>query len=184
MHPARCQLKRHGAQDGDPVGDGELHPARLAGEEVGILPHLLQRRVAVLPPQLHSQDRRQLELGQKGHQPPQAHVPAEALRDLLGLAGGDAFERGQALRLPLQNVQGLRPEPLHNPPRGGGPHPLADAGGEIAEDLLLVLRQAPLQLHRPELFPVLGVSTFGGKFPISSRIARHLCNKINNNQKL
>ena len=112
---------------GDPVGDGELHPARLAGEEVGILPHLLQRRVAVLPPQLHSQDRRQLVLGQKGHQPPQAHVPAEALRDLLGLAGGDAFERGQALRLPLQNVQGLRPEPLHNPPRGGGAHPLADA---------------------------------------------------------
>ena len=150
-------VRRHAHAHGHLVRDGEGHAAGLAGEEVGVLPHLLQRRVAVLPPQLHRQNGRQLVLGQKGHQPPQSHVLAVVFGDLLGLAGGDALQGGEPLRLPLQDVQCLRPEPLHDPPGGGRAHAFADAGGQIAEDLLLILRQAPLQLHHPDLLPMLGV---------------------------
>ena len=142
---------------GDAVGESKLHTAAVAAEEVRVFLHHLQRRVAVLLAQLHGQDRRQLIAGQELHEPPQPHVPAEAPGDLLGLFGGDALDESQPLRLPLQNVQGVPAKALHDPLGGGGTHALADAGGEVVEDLLLVLRQKTLQLHRPQLLPVLGM---------------------------
>ena len=140
FHPAAAvggQPQAHG----DLVRGGEGHAPAVAGQQVGVLAHHLQRLAAVQPPQVHGQHRRQLVLGQKGHQPPQPHMLAESLGDLPGLFGGDALDGVQPLRLPLQDVQGLRPEPVHNALGGGGAHAFTDAGGEVAENLLFVLRQ-------------------------------------------
>ena len=152
---AAVRLKAHA--HGNPVRHGEGHAAVVGGKEIGVLPELFQGRVPILPPQAHSQHRRQLVPGQEGHQPPEAHVLAEALGDFLGPPGGDALEGGQPLRGGLQDVEGLQAEALHDIPGRGGAHALQHAGGQIAENLLLVLRQAPLHLRRPELLPVLGM---------------------------
>ena len=150
-------VRVHAQLQGDLVRDGELHTAGVAGEQVRVLLHLFQCGIAVLAAQLHGQHRRQLIPGQKGHQPPQAHVTTEALRNLLGLFGGDALDGGQPLRLPLQNVQRFGAEAVHNALRRGGAHALAHAGGQVAGDLRLLLRQAPLQLRGPQLGTVLGM---------------------------
>ena len=149
-------LKAHA--HGDPVRHGEGHAAFVARQQIGVLPELFQRRAPVLPPQAHGQHRGQLIPGQEGHQPPQAHVLPEGLADLLGPPGGDALEGGQPFRGGLQHVESLQAEAVHHVPGRGGAHALQNAGGKVAEHLRLVLRQSPLHLRRPELFPVLGVA--------------------------
>ena len=152
---AAVRFKAH--PHGDFIRHGEGHAAVVSGQEVGVLPELFQRRVPILPPQAHGQHRRQLVPGQEGHQPPQAHMLAKALGNLLGPPGGDALQGGQPLRGGLQNIEGLQAEAFHDTPGRGGAHALQNAGGEVTEYLLLVLREAPLHLRRPELLSVLGV---------------------------
>ena len=139
---AAVRLKTHA--HGDFVRHGEGHAALVPGQEIGVLPELFQGGVPVLTPQAHGQHRRQLVPGQKGHQPPEAHVLPEPLGNLLGPLGGDALECGQPLRGGFQNVKGFQPEAVHDIPGRGRAHALQNAGGEIADHLLLVLWQAPL----------------------------------------
>ena len=152
---AAVRLKAHA--HGDFVRHGEGHAAAVGGEKIRVLPELFQGRVSILPPQAHGQHRRQLVPGQEGHQPPEPHMLPEALRDFLSPPGGDALEAGQPLRGGFQNLKGFQAEPVHELAGRGGAHAFQDAGGQVAEDLLLVLRQPPLQLRRPKLLPVLRV---------------------------
>ena len=86
-------VQRKSHAHGDLVRDGELHAADIVGQQIGIVLHHSQRCVAVLLAQLHGKNRRQLILSQKGHQPPQSHMLAEALRDLLCLLGRNALDQ-------------------------------------------------------------------------------------------
>ena len=151
--------KAHGQRHG--VRHGKVHAAHVVRQQIGIPPHHFQRPVPVLLPQPDGQHRRQLIPGEKFHQPPQAHVLTEQLSDLHGLFRGNAPDLLKPLRLRFQNVQRFQAEPVHDPPGGGGSHALADAGGQVGEDILFLLRQRPLQLLRLQLLAVLGMDLPG-----------------------
>ena len=150
-------VRRQSHAHGHLVRDGEVHAADLAGEEVGILPHHLQR-----PRRRTAAAARMARTGGSWYRARKSISRRRPMcwRKLSAISW--AFRavmplmRGQPLRLPLQNVQGLRAEPLHDPPGGGGAHALADAGGQVAEDLLLVLRQASAPAPPPGAAPRAG----------------------------
>ena len=72
----------------------------------------------------------------------------EQLSNLHSLFRGNAPDLLKPLRLRFQDVQRLQAKPVHDPPGSGGPHTLADAGGQVGEDILFLLRQRPLQFLR------------------------------------
>ena len=151
--------KAHGQGHG--VRHGKIHAAHVVRQQVGVPAHHFQGAVPVLLPQPDGQHWRQLIPGQKFHQPPQPHVLAEQRPDLHGLLGGDAPDLLKPLRLRFQDVQRLQAKPVHDPPGSGGPHPLADAGGEVIVNLVFLLRQAPLQFLDLQLLAVLGMGLPG-----------------------
>ena len=146
---------------GDLIRRGEGQAPGVGAQEIGVPADGVESPVAVDLPQPDGKDRGQAVLGQEGHQAAQAHVAAEALGNFHGPPGRDALDEAELFRLGGDDIRRLRPEALHEAPGGGGAETLADAGAQVADELLGVLRQAALHLLRPELGAVLGVGLPG-----------------------
>ena len=100
-------------------------------------------------------------LPQKVQQQAHPHLEPVGLPDLEGPLPGDALDPGQILRVLLQDGEGLLPEFLHQPPGGGGPHPLDGPGGQVLLNGLYPHGHPALHDLGLELLPVGGVAAPG-----------------------
>ena len=148
-------VKPHGQRD--LVGGGKLHAAALIRQQIGILLQPRQRLVAVGPQKPHGQCHRQVVPAQELHHPPQARQAAEGGGDLRRFFGGDALDGMQLFRLLLDHPQGVRSEPLHQPRGGGRAYALQHAGGEVGDDVILLLGHPPLHQFGGHLHAVGGM---------------------------
>ena len=147
----------HAQGQGQLVRLGEVHPELPGGEHIGVGPHHLQGHVPVGPEQRAGQLRGQLVLHQELQQTAHPHLLAEGLADGAGPLGRDPLQRGELLRLLLDDPQGVLPKVFHELPGGGLSDALDGPGGQIVEDLLEPLGQAALHRVRPELRSIDGV---------------------------
>ncbi|MPM64100.1 hypothetical protein SDC9_110986 [bioreactor metagenome] len=153
LHPQPA-VGLHAQTEGKPVGGGEAHRLLPLQKQVGIGPQCLQRPVAEPAVQRHGQHGGQAVSGEKIQQTAHPHLKPEGLPQRQGLFSGDSPQAGEPLRLLLQNAQGVRSEFVHQPPGGGGAHPLQGPGGQIVQNRLFPRGHAPLGYLCLELLAV------------------------------
>ena len=162
-------LHAHGG--GHPVRHLEIRPDVPATEKVGVL---LQQLLGQRPPffvDAHALGGADAVACQKDHHHPHPEQLPELLDQRLGLLGGDALDLRQPGGVLFQDLQGLVPEDVHDPPGQPRPDALHRPRGQVLPDRRGGLRQAPFKQRHLELVPEFRV---GGVLPRQDqRLPRH-----------
>ena len=151
-------LSRRAQVQGQLIRCGKGYAQLLVHQQVGVVLQHVQGLVSVPAVEGHAQLEGEAVLPQKGQQQAHAHLEPEGVPDLEGPLPGDALDAGEVLRVLLQHGEGIRAELLHQPPCGGGAHPLHRAGGQVFQDGLFPHGDPALHDLSLELLSIGGVA--------------------------
>ena len=175
LHPQQV-VCADAAGGGDPVRVGEAEPHVLVQKQIGVGPENVNSPVGIAPPQGETDGGGELKLAQKLHEPPHSRLLEKLRLNRPGFFQRHAFERGQLLRLGLNDGQRISAKFVHDAPGGLLADALDDAGGEVFKNALGLRRYGGLHGGGLELGAKGGVihPHAGGENVLAGRDVGHL----------